>query len=303
MRKREGAVQERVVQFGTGRSLVGILTQPAERRSDDAPDLLLLNSGIIHRVGSNRLNVELARALGRQGVRCLRFDLSGIGDSDRRSDAMSVRDAVQRDITDAIAYLRAEHGGSRVALFGLCSGAYDAFRAAVGDDRVAGAFMVDMPGPFQSWRHTLHHVRSRLLDGSSERSLLTKLIDRSTATIQRALIDRAPPATPVCTEPSDGYIVGARKASSRDEMTDQLDTLLARNARLFFVFTAGLELNYNHASQFRGVFPRAARNAGVSHAFLPDVDHAFGSADARSRIISLVEEWIAAEWMRQSDAA
>ena len=296
-------MRERVVQFGAGRGLVGILTQPTERRSDEAPDLLLLNSGIIHRVGSNRLNVELARALARQGVRCLRFDLSGIGDSDRRSDATSVRDAVQRDITDAIEYLRAEHGGARVALFGLCSGAFDAFRAAVVDARVAGAFMVDMPGPFRSWRHTLHHVRSRLLDDASDRSLLTKLIDRSAATIQRALIDRPAPAPPVCAEPADGYSAGARRASSRDEMTDQLDTLLARNARLFFVFTAGLELNYNHASQFRGVFPRAARSAGVSHAFLPDVDHAFGGADARSRIISLVEEWIVSEWMRRSDAA
>ena len=298
-------MHERVVQFGAQRGLVGILTQPTAGRGNGVPDFVLLNSGIIHRVGSNRLYVELARALARHGVTTLRFDLSGIGDSERRTDVTSVREAIQRDIADAVSYL-VEQGASGVVLFGLCSGAFDAFRAAGAVDRVVGAFMVDMPGPFQSWRHFMHHVGARLRKTGGQ-TILAKLFDRSTDALQRIIADE-PPATgaDACAAPappSDGYIVGARARTTREQMADELNALLARDIQLHFVFTAGLELNYNHESQFAGVFPEAARHAGLSHAFLPEADHAFGTRAAREELLSLVCEWLLNNWLRRSDAA
>src|SRR5262249_47307203 len=59
--------REKVVTFGAGRGLVGIVTLPGTPRPD-APQLLLINSGIIHRVGANRLYVSLARTLAAAGV-------------------------------------------------------------------------------------------------------------------------------------------------------------------------------------------------------------------------------------------
>jgi hypothetical protein len=297
---------ERVVQFGPQRGLVGILTQPASGRTADVPDFVLLNSGVIHRVGSNRLYVELARALASQGVTTLRFDLSGIGDSDRRSDVGSVREAIQRDIADAVSYMTGEQGASGVILFGLCSGAFDAFRSADALPGVAGAFMVDMPGPFQSWRHFMHHVGGRLRKTNGQ-SILNKLLGRSTSALQRIISDEHPATgAEACAAPapsSDGYVVGARARTTREQMAEELDALLARGLRLYFVFTAGLERNYNHESQFRGVFPNAARHAGLSHAFLPDADHAFGTRASREQLISLVREWLVATWLLRTDAA
>ena len=48
--------------FGPGGGLFGIETLPAQRR-EGAPTVLLLNAGLLHRVGPNRFNVELARRL------------------------------------------------------------------------------------------------------------------------------------------------------------------------------------------------------------------------------------------------
>jgi len=96
-------MQERVVQFGPDRGLVGILTLPDAGAEVDAPHVVLLNSGIIHRVGSSRLHVDLARALSSVGVAAFRFDLSGIGDSKRRSDVESVRESVERDVACGLA--------------------------------------------------------------------------------------------------------------------------------------------------------------------------------------------------------
>lgn len=280
------SVQEKVAVFGDARGLVGILTRPASGATPGMPHVVLLNSGIIHRVGSNRLSVELARALGAAGVTTLRFDLSGIGDSERRRDAGSLRESVERDIGDAVAYLRTSQGAETFVLMGLCSGAYDGLHAALGEPRVVGAVMVDIPGPFRGWRHTLHHLRARLLRPASWRNPFRKLLHYS-----RAL------ALPGAATPSDGaeYVVGGRSTPSREWMSEHLDALLDRSVRLWFVFTGGIEANYNHRSQFRTTFPKAARHPALSYDYFPDTDHAFSARESRTRLIGMTVQWVLKE--------
>ena len=55
---------EEAVLFGTTQSLVGILSQPPrEEAPRGLPAVILLNAGIVHRVGPNRLYVRMAREL------------------------------------------------------------------------------------------------------------------------------------------------------------------------------------------------------------------------------------------------
>ena len=272
-------MQERIVQFGPSRGLVGVLAVPDTRTS--APHVILLSTGIIHRVGSSRLYVDLARALATAGVPALRFDLSGVGDSERRQDVQSVRESVERDIDDAIAYLTDAHKADRIILMGLCSGAFDAFIAASSQDRVVGAFMVDMPGPFRGLAHTARHIGARLLRPASWRNPIRSLLGHSRAVVG----DRQP------TSGGDRYVVGARSRLTRDSMGAQLVALLARGVRLHFSFTAGLEMNYNHASQFKSTFPRAARHPSLSYDFYPEPDHSFGTRAMRERLIATVVPW------------
>jgi pimeloyl-ACP methyl ester carboxylesterase len=276
-------MQERVVQFGDERRLVGILSLPDAGAAPGQPYVVLLNSGVIHRVGSNRLYVDLARALARAGVPALRFDLSGIGDSARRTDVASVRDSVERDVADAVEYLASAHGADRIVLSGLCSGAFDAFASALHQPRVVGAYMVDMPGPFRGWAHTTRHIAARLFRPSSWRNPLRSLWGHSRTLVGDSL-NRRPDAP--------RYVVGARGTASRDRMREQLDTLLGRGVRLYFSFTAGLEQNYNHASQFRSAFPKAARHPLLRYDFFPERDHSFGTRAMRERLIRQFVDWV-----------
>jgi hypothetical protein len=76
--------REKVVRFGREAKLVGILSEPqGAAGSAREPMVLLVNSGILHRVGACRFHVRLARRLAEDGVSALRFDFSGIGDSER----------------------------------------------------------------------------------------------------------------------------------------------------------------------------------------------------------------------------
>ncbi len=84
-------MRERAVVFGDPPDLVGVLTEPDGVCRDRG--VIILNAGIIHRVGPNRLHVRMARALASLGFPVLRFDFSGQGDSGRRVDGPSYQES------------------------------------------------------------------------------------------------------------------------------------------------------------------------------------------------------------------
>jgi pimeloyl-ACP methyl ester carboxylesterase len=120
-----GLVRERVCPVG---GLFGVLSEPADRPTSE-PLVVLLNAGSAYHVGPNRLHVLLGRHLAGAGLRCLRLDLAGLGDSpaaDPATENHAYSPTMFHDISRAIDGLRDE----RVVLMGLCSGAYAAFQAA-----------------------------------------------------------------------------------------------------------------------------------------------------------------------------
>jgi alpha-beta hydrolase superfamily lysophospholipase len=127
----EGAtVIERPVRFGDV-GLFGIATEPAAPSARDLPWLLFLNVACEHHIGPGRQWVELAREWAALGYRCVRLDQSGIGDSPVRPGQRSnVAFAPQwlDDVGTVVTQLAAD--GSRVAIVGLCSGAYSGLEAA-----------------------------------------------------------------------------------------------------------------------------------------------------------------------------
>jgi glycosyltransferase involved in cell wall biosynthesis/alpha-beta hydrolase superfamily lysophospholipase len=140
-------VRESVLRFGDGGGIIGVLSQPAQS-AVDAPVVLLANAGATHHVGPGRLYVDITRALAAKGVRCLRIDLPGLGESagpsgDRHRDPYPPE--ASRTIHAAIETLRHEHSASSFVLMGLCSGAHTAFHAALdlGDDPILEAVLIN----------------------------------------------------------------------------------------------------------------------------------------------------------------
>lgn len=171
---------ETVIRFGDGAGLVGTLTDPA-RADPDRPAVVLLNAGVVHRVGPNRLYVKLARALAAAGHLAFRFDFSGIGDSASRTDGLPVEDSAVIETSAAMDVLARCRGARRFVLIAICSGAGFSFRAALSDPRVAGVALVN-PAVHRwgseealSWT-LLHHYRRMLSFGGSPAKPLRKLL-------------------------------------------------------------------------------------------------------------------------------
>jgi alpha-beta hydrolase superfamily lysophospholipase len=118
---------ERPLRLGAA-GLFGIATEPERPRSDTVA--VFINVANERRLGPDRGWVRLARHLAEHGIRSVRLDLSGVGDSPSRPGRD--RDVVYapewlHDLPDAVRTL----APAPVVLVGLCSGAYSALECAL----------------------------------------------------------------------------------------------------------------------------------------------------------------------------
>jgi alpha/beta superfamily hydrolase len=120
-------IRERVVSIG-GDGLFGIETLPS---SPSGTTVVFTNTSDIHRIGPGRTWVDYSRRLAALGVRSLRFDASGLGDSAGRERWSPGTPYAPTAIEDTAAAAQAEAASGVVVLVGLCSGGYAAAEAAL----------------------------------------------------------------------------------------------------------------------------------------------------------------------------
>lgn len=139
-----GAVaSERFVRLGP-RGLFGIVTEPTS--GPRGPWVVLLDVGNDEHIGPSRKWVELSRRWAALGLPCLRFDVTGIGDSPGAPGGAtaSIYDrAWPGDIVDAVGALD-PHTAADLVYVGLCSGAFLALEAALSTG-AAGVCAINPP--------------------------------------------------------------------------------------------------------------------------------------------------------------
>lgn len=138
---RRARVSERAIVFGSCARMIGVRFESG--RWPLPVRMVLVNSGIVHRVGANRMTVTLARALAEDGIDSLRFDMSGIGESLARTDDLSWEASAPLEIIEAIDQIADEN--SAIVLYGNCGGAAKSLWAAQRDPRVAGLVLTNPP--------------------------------------------------------------------------------------------------------------------------------------------------------------
>jgi dienelactone hydrolase len=274
-----------VVRFGPNGGLVGILTVPRTPRPG-APHVVLVSAGVVHRVGPARLYVDVARALAERGVPVLRFDLSGLGDAEAVRGGASLNASAVADTRAALDYLAEARGATRFVAAGLCSGANHALLTAFADARVAGVLLVD-PTVRRTRRSRAIHLAQRLAHGPTLRSLVT--LDHPAL---RGLAGRARPAhagRPL----GAGASVTSPDAGTPDdgEVRARLEALLARGARLMFVFTGGVNYIYNYRDQLLDLLPGLDWRGQMRLEFMPDTDHLVSDGPSRADLLRAVTDW------------
>jgi alpha-beta hydrolase superfamily lysophospholipase len=123
-------VRERPVRLGDI-GLFGITTEPDQ--GAHGPWMVFMNVATEYHIGPGRAWVDLARAWARFGIRSVRFDLSGAGDSPvHPGQAEEITYAREwLDDLPAVAAGVSPSDPSDTVFIGLCSGGYGAFEAGL----------------------------------------------------------------------------------------------------------------------------------------------------------------------------
>ncbi len=292
--------------FGRDASLVGLTCRPTGPGSPDKPFVLFLNAGIVHRTGPHRTTVHLARALAGAGVSSLRFDLTGVGDSvvPTGAGAMSIQERVRIDIDDAIAFASAQCGATSFILSGLCSGADNALRTAARRDDVVGLALLDL-NVRPTRGYYLRYYGRRLLRGETWRNILTGRHPDVHALLQRLHLAARTPAADSATATApevEDLSLPHDAVVPYDQMRAQLQRILARDARLLCVFSAGRETQYNYEQQFAELFKGLDFGGRVQAPFFADADHTFTGPALQARLCRTVVEWVSATAFPAADA-
>jgi pimeloyl-ACP methyl ester carboxylesterase len=276
---------ERACQFGKGESLFGILSIPTKASTSNHPTVVILNTGIAHRVGHHRMYVSLARALAAQGYQVLRFDFSGIGDSRPSESGAPLLESNLIDIRAALDWLETHFNTRRFVLVGLCSGADYAVMYSHTDQRVVGLALLD-PYVLKTPRYILDYVLFRV---AKPRSILR--FRPSKSRLFHALI-------------------GSLLLSKREMGSLRHISFHGRNARatLEAIYTknvaAGMQIlvlctgidvapKNTYEAQFADSFKNVDFKDQLQARFLRDCDHLFSSPSSRDLLNDLTLTWIA----------
>lgn len=272
-------MNERAVTFGTGNGLVGVVTQPATP-APGAPGVLLLNAGLLHRVGPNRLNVEVARALAEWGVTSLRFDMAGIGDSEVTSRDVLDIERSRQDVVEAMDAFAETQAVDQFVLVGLCTGAYNAFRAALVDDRVVGAVLIDGYA-YPTFRSRVRHYRTRVFQ-------LQRWVDYARRRLGRESDDGA-----------GDLVVFENEHVSRERFAAELSELVDRGVRLFMVYTEMGPLAFNYESQLADALPEVDVRGGTDVVYYEGTDHTFTLPGNRQQFMDDLATWMGSRFALQ----
>ena len=288
--------REKGVRFGMSASLVGVLTEAAPgTASDGRPAVIFLNSGILHRVGSCRLHVRMARAYSAAGFHSLRFDFSGIGDSDQRRDSLSFEESAVVETREAMDYLKKVKGVEQFILIGLCSGADMAHETAVKDERVAGMVLLDA-WAYKTLAYQLRRIAPKLFDVKAWANALA---------VRWRVMRGTHKDTRICVPGSEGveYEVPkyVRVFPPRERVEADLAAFVARGIAMYSIWTGGL-VEYNHQGQHAATFRKVRFGALLREERIADADHILTGLQHQAYVIENAVAWADARWTGRAAA-
>ena len=280
-------MKEHVVRLGASAPLNGVLTEPSVL-APARPAVVLLNSGIMHHVGTCRISVKIARALAKDGTMALRFDHAGIGDSMPRQDALPFEEAAPKEVTEVLDYLQTVRGIDNFVLYGLCTGADVAYATALLDPRVVGLVMIDafayttLPyywhyywpklKQLATWRK---FVANRLLPHVFQAKLSVSSANATTINeedIERPSYDRQPP--------------------EKSTYASGLAALNKRHVHFYLIYTGTYGNNYCYQRQFEDMFPHIDFQNRLKVDYFPDCSHIIKEPHYQEQITQQMISWV-----------
>jgi pimeloyl-ACP methyl ester carboxylesterase len=280
-------VRERVVELGPGK-LFGIVSEP----SDEAhgPLIVLVNGVNEDHVGPARLWVEMSRRWAGLGLRCVRFDLNGHGESPwLLSDAESpVLDwSRPQDVGDAVRALNPKNPIDSV-LIGYCNGAQLSLEVAL-ELKTRGVCAIN---PQLGTGVFLHVDRLEKSDRESIRSFPQRVesLFENHQWIDRMI--RAPWRAVLASKTGGNMVFGVLKLAS--VCPPKVRAAFAKNGTETLLLLSPEDLSSLLRMPIIGSLlrRRQASTENFHVEIIPELDHAFLSVLGRSHAVAILDRHV-----------
>jgi len=247
----------------------GILT-PATVRAAAPVTVVLLNAGLMHRVGPFRSHVGIARYLAARGVDVFRFDLPRVGDGPAAGASVGAMVAAALDA------LERQAGAGRFVVGGICSAADMAWYLAQDDPRIAGVWRLD------GFAHRGRWFRFARLRKALRRPLW------QWPRLAWRLLGRLRPEERART----ADIAVIRDWPEPKAFRRQSADLLSRGVRILAMYTGGVSKYMLDRRQLDDTFGESRRHAGLATTYWPELDHTLMSPADRDRVMVVLGDWL-----------
>jgi hypothetical protein len=264
-------MKQRAVRFGRHQEMTGILATHDQYDGSCRKVVLTWNTGISHKMGPNRVAVELSHTLTRIGLPVFRFDLTGRGDSLPRKGEMA---STVLDVREAMNYLQKEWGFEEFILHGNCSGAIDAHYVAQVDARVVGLSMVDTYA-YRVGAYYKHYILKRLKSRAYWERLFKKVFS------QQGGIDEQ--------DAKDQFWI---PFPTLDRIRADFRGFVARKMPCLVIFTSGYDYLYNYENQFRDMLKGVDVSDILTLEHHTEADHLYTFLDQRNRLMDSISAWV-----------
>jgi hypothetical protein len=267
-------MKESAFRYGESNRGFGMIALP--ETVGEAPIVVMLNAGLLHREEPYRLNVLTCRRLAENGYICLRVDISGKGDTPARKGLIN-RDSVALDWQYIKSALKLQYGERNIIIMGLCSGADNGIKIAAQDRSVIGLILLDAVSK-RDRGFRRRALMNNIANAHKWFELPKKILNR----IKRAATGK------------DEMIANA--IALRDEPNDQdlkqcFNNLVSSSGRVLAVFTSHALTHYNQKGQFSRAMEVKGLEKICDEVFWPNVQHLYPVQAHRDLLISTISDW------------
>jgi pimeloyl-ACP methyl ester carboxylesterase len=302
--------QEEIARFGPNNGLTGILTFPssvgngASPKGEGRPAVIILTAGLLHRVGPNRLYVKLARRLAAEGFSVLRFDFSGIGDSQPRADNLPMMEAAPSEVGDAMEYLAGRGIATHFLLAGHCSGALLSLLKSQSEPRVIGIVMINPEGGDQQWTdydyakkesqfYANYYGREALHDAERWRKFLTGKVNygKIASNVVNGVIGQRLRSLRLRSKSGADAVDTVANEQARALAREYFAPLLERGGAMLLLFSAGSSGLTQWRAKLGAELPRMEQEYNLTLRLLPQSDHLLTPIESQMRACDEISNW------------
>jgi len=272
---------DKVFLFGEKQNLVGILSEPNTAQiTQDKPLILILNSGLVHRPGPLRMNKEFSLYLAEHGFSSFRFDLSGIGDSEKQaSNNQTFKDRNLSDVGEALELIKDKISPTKIIIMGLCTGADLAHRSAVKYKDISGSILLDGYG-YPTRKFYMKRYLPILMNPKRFLNIVIRIASTIFSKDKKNISSE---------QGADAYYW---ELPDKQDYINEMQLQHKKGNKHLYVYTSGVREYYNYKQQFFDTFKDFDFCSSVDVEYFAYSDHIYILLEQRKQLFDCTLNWI-----------